>query len=925
MASSASSPEPEATGMSLVVNTSANTNEKTKAKTNAKTQTKPKKKETDGPRKKRGTPSDFQGKRLEFLKKHIPDYVEASKNRETRKFWPPFFFDYWRAFPWRIPLNEEPPDAPEAAPADAEAAFKALDKDLTLEEEDEKAQIQQQTAKKIKQWFNRQRPGIMGLHGNPYFEFLARMRRQANEAPPRRLPDYQFYLHHPKYKDAVNERFERDHGDAPKEKKISLRCKVAQKMLAEETEEVRDKLKEDCTAAHALALEEYEEGEEGLPSVDPEIQKQVRGNFSAVVTPLLAGLRAYTGYALNIVAACPDGDSFEVVSANAGLVDGKDWAKWDPEGYAQMLPRFLRFVHALSLEESGQAAPLDGSAAPAPTAVPAGAPGPTVVPAGAPAPTTVPAGAPATSEAPPASPDQDGDVEMGPPPPPPLVDDDEDIMAGSILSAPAPSATPLAPAIPPAVPATTNLTAAAPVPSVPAAPHDVHPPAPATTSAAKPRPRPRPRPAALPKTTPTAPPAPSSPPRAVVPDVAALQALMPADESFGIPTLNAALHAELVGMGVVERGETIRRLRRMPSIELVRENNLARNRAMTAAWGLSGGGASFMGMAKKRDAEEERGRKKKRSKKGEEEEWDSNQSDESSGSDDSSDDEGVVSTPRATRSRVRKAPSTTQAAAGKPAGVVAPAKWAVNGKKILEKGAMGTNWAVLLQLWWKLEESSSFQTSTKTHPAKRRPKQVGVWVKNARVGTPDLSPQGFGREWWGWWESINPEWRLREGKLVREGEGDWGQLRCPGANGFLNVIICLKWWRDAMEEGSEEWELAVADVTWVLEGMLGCVRDTNTTATALPAPSTAASTPPPALPAPSNAPSAPPPALPAPSTAAPAPPPTPTGTNRPVASPLKRGLKALLDEDARSATTGSAPAAAAATANEGGLGATDSA
>ena len=34
------------------------------------------------------------------------------------------------------------------------------------------------------------------------------------------------------------------------------------------------------------------------------------------------------------------------VSANAGTVNGKDWAQWDPVKYVDMLPNVLRFVHA---------------------------------------------------------------------------------------------------------------------------------------------------------------------------------------------------------------------------------------------------------------------------------------------------------------------------------------------------------------------------------------------------------------------------------------------------------------------------------------------------------------------------------------------------------------------------------------------------
>jgi hypothetical protein len=40
-----------------------------------------------------------------------------------------------------------------------------------------------------------------------------------------------------------------------------------------------------------------------------------------------------------------------------------------------------------------------------------------------------------------------------------------------------------------------------------------------------------------------------------------------------------------------------------------------------------------------------------------------------------------------------------------------------------------------------------------------------------------------------------------------------------GQNGFLNVMMGLKWWRDAMSEGSKGWDLGVEDVIWVLTKM----------------------------------------------------------------------------------------------------------
>ncbi|KAJ6533823.1 hypothetical protein DFH09DRAFT_844047, partial [Mycena vulgaris] len=100
------------------------------------------------------------------------------------------------------------------------------------------------------------------------------------------------------------------------------------------------------------------------------------------------------------------------------------------------------------------------------------------------------------------------------------------------------------------------------------------------------------------------------------------------------------------------------------------------------------------------------------------------------------------------------------------------------------------------------------------------PKQVGVWVKNARIGTPVLVIEKFIEEWGVWWMDIQPKWRIRDGELVTDGTtGSWDALRCPGPNGLLNVLMCLKWWRAALERETMGWLSALGDVKWVLAQM----------------------------------------------------------------------------------------------------------
>ncbi|KAJ7801747.1 hypothetical protein B0H14DRAFT_2309729, partial [Mycena olivaceomarginata] len=100
--------------------------------------------------------------------------------------------------------------------------------------------------------------------------------------------------------------------------------------------------------------------------------------------------------------------------------------------------------------------------------------------------------------------------------------------------------------------------------------------------------------------------------------------------------------------------------------------------------------------------------------------------------------------------------------------------------------------------------------------ARKRPTEVKDWIARARKYTPVIaSAEAFGKGWWVWWLDINPVWRGKERPLSWETE-EWDCLDLYGLNGFLNVLIALKWWRDAMDEASPDLDEAIADVTWVL-------------------------------------------------------------------------------------------------------------
>ncbi|KAJ7206094.1 hypothetical protein GGX14DRAFT_568555 [Mycena pura] len=657
----------------------------------------------DTPQKKRGQPSDFAGQRLAFLTSKIAEYVVASKKKGTklakteglRAFWPKLFDEYWARFPWDLPLTVEP----DGATLDANAAPPETTADDALHEDtpesDPKSKVMKDTKAKIKRWFWRQRAGTMGIHGNPYFAQLARLRRdESTTGPPKRPANFQWYMRHADYKEGVNKRFLGEHGDAPKERHIVLRCEVAREMLKEEPEEVQAKIKAGCDAAHAEELE-------AMPDCPTPIQRsnasECRENFLGIVQPRLAGLHQYTGLILNIIGARINEDTqeFETMSANAGVVGGKDWARWDPEGYSSMLKNYLKFVHAQHLESQNL---MDAG----PSTVP---PNPSGKPSTAtPAPVAAPPNAAATQPSDLLESNgllrfhPDGDVNM---------DGDDEVP----VITPAPSAPVVTPA-----PSTPVVT---PAPVVAAAPS-----APVVTAA------------------PSAPVGPAP--------------------TWGLKILRDDLRAEILAKSGDERDHLVWRLGRMNDYMLECENNLARNRRLLRELDLDRV-TDLLGMKRPKEGGK-KAKSRKKAKKGEEDEWSSDADSDADNDNDNGDEEGEEEDGPA---RVRTPPMTRGAAARGGRTAKGGAKWAETARSMLLEVEMGDDWKEVVSLWWTLEERWKFASSTKSHATTHRPKAVGVWVKNARKGNPDIgSASGMEREWWAWWKGINPGWRMRDGELL---------------------------------------------------------------------------------------------------------------------------------------------------------------
>lgn len=100
-----------------------------------------------------------------------------------------------------------------------------------------------------------------------------------------------------------------------------------------------------------------------------------------------------------------------------------------------------------------------------------------------------------------------------------------------------------------------------------------------------------------------------------------------------------------------------------------------------------------------------------------------------------------------------------------------------------------------------------------------RPTEISMWMKNHRRWTdiPIKDVNVFSKAWWVWWTSLQPETRISDdGTMAAPSVGmDWTNLRKPGKNGLLLIMLALSWWGSA--SGNDNcWKSAVAEVCAVI-------------------------------------------------------------------------------------------------------------
>ncbi|KAJ7238552.1 hypothetical protein B0H12DRAFT_1025641, partial [Mycena haematopus] len=155
---------------------------------------------------------------------------------------------------------------------------------------------------------------------------------------------------------------------------------------------------------------------------------------------------------------------------------------------------------------------------------------------------------------------------------------------------------------------------------------------------------------------------------------------------------------------------------------------------------------------------------------------------------------------------------------------------------------VGIEWAKCVAKFFDFEREWGFVDGSSHMETKYRPHQVGGWIARGRKWNlpPSLGEELGTRamdgcwvaKWWGWWESLQPAERTKEdGNLSYPDDADWEKVAAMyGKNGLLQVMATLCWWGEAAEhllsrgkepDARKEWVVAVTDMTWVLEKLLG--------------------------------------------------------------------------------------------------------
>lgn len=116
----------------------------------------------------------------------------------------------------------------------------------------------------------------------------------------------------------------------------------------------------------------------------------------------------------------------------------------------------------------------------------------------------------------------------------------------------------------------------------------------------------------------------------------------------------------------------------------------------------------------------------------------------------------------------------------------------------------GDEYKRLLVCWARFEEHHSYENPSPSRalPKTNRPLEVEKWIKDGRRQyRPLLDNEAklsvFANNVQNWWSELKPS---------EESQDDWGRLNYWGKNGWFSLVVCFRWWGDAIQDLNVEHE-----------------------------------------------------------------------------------------------------------------------
>jgi len=139
--------------------------------------------------------------------------------------------------------------------------------------------------------------------------------------------------------------------------------------------------------------------------------------------------------------------------------------------------------------------------------------------------------------------------------------------------------------------------------------------------------------------------------------------------------------------------------------------------------------------------------------------------------------------------------------------------WFTKALAMLKSVDGGETWTKLLDVWSEFEAQEEY-FGAPALDCVDRPLPLLLWIKQRRSPTwwPLVTQMvGFETSFMKWWLHLQPDWRVADGKVLRDLTGDFSVLKRSGLNGFLTLLVGLFYWHVTDEMGLEEDRLTIIE------------------------------------------------------------------------------------------------------------------